>query len=174
MKITISGLPGSGTTTIANNLASELGYKLISAGEVFRELARSKGQSLEGFSKMAEQDPEIDQYIDKLQKEKAGKEDNVVVEGRLSGWMIDDALKVFVFANPEVRYARIAGRENKSIKIAREETIRREEYERRRYSKFYGVNYDDWSIYNLLIDSGYFEAKKIVKIIKWAVEQKNK
>ena len=172
MRITISGLPGSGTTTIANSLASELNYKLISAGEVFRELARSRGQSLENFSKIAEQDPEIDQYIDKLQKEKAEKEENVVVEGRLSGWMINNALKVFIFANPEVRYARIAGRENKDVKIAREETIRREEYERRRYTKFYGINYDDWSIYNLVIDSGCFEAKKIVKIIKWAVELK--
>ena len=51
MKITISGLPGSGTTTVAKLLAERLGYKLISAGDVFRKLAMERGMTLEEFSK---------------------------------------------------------------------------------------------------------------------------
>jgi cytidylate kinase len=173
MRITISGLPGSGTTTVARMLASQLDYRLISAGEIFRELARKKNYSLEQFSKIAEKDSEIDTYIDRMQKEMAEKEENVVVEGRLSGWMIEDAFKVFIFADHNARFSRIARRESKDINQARDETLRREEYERRRYRKFYGINIDDWSIYHLILNSGYFEAGRIVDIILNAISSGN-
>jgi cytidylate kinase len=170
MKITISGLPGSGTTTVAKIVASELGYKLISAGEIFRELAKQRGYSLEEFSRIAEQDSEIDLYIDRMQKEMAEKARNAVIEGRLSGWMIDNAFKVFLFADQELRVSRIAGRESKNISLAREEVLKREEYERRRYAKFYGIDIDDWSIYHIIINSGYFDAKSIADIILKAIK----
>ncbi|HID43956.1 MAG TPA: cytidylate kinase [Archaeoglobaceae archaeon] len=170
MRITISGLAGAGTTTVAKMLASKLDYILISAGEIFREMAKKRNCSLEQFSKIAENDSEIDLYIDRMQKELAEKEDNAVVEGRLSGWMIEDAFKVFIFAEPDIRYSRIAKREHKDINQAREETVKREKYERRRYKKFYGIDIDDWSIYHLILNSGYFEAEEIVEIILKAVE----
>lgn len=175
MKITISGLPGSGTTTVAKILASKLNYKLISAGEVFRQLAREKGYSLEEFSKYAESSPDIDLYIDKLQKELAEKEENAIVEGRLSGWMIKDAdLKVWIFANEDIRYARVAKREGKDIVEIRKKTKSREEYEKSRYRKFYGIDIDDWSIYHLIINSGHFDAESIAEIILKAVERISK
>ncbi len=88
MKITISGPPGSGTTTAAKIVAKKLGLKLISAGDVFRQLAAKKGMTVEEFSQYAEENPEIDRLIDHTQKEMAEKEKDVVVEGRLSGWFI--------------------------------------------------------------------------------------
>ena len=166
MKITISGLPGSGTTTVAKLLAKKLNLKLISAGEIFRELAAKKGMTLVEFGKYAEKNPEIDLLIDKAQKEMAEKEENAVVEGRLSGYMIKNAdLKVWLFADAEIRYERIAKRENKDISIVRSETKRREEIEKRRYEKFYSIDINDWSIYDLIINSGKFDAEKIVEII---------
>ncbi|RLI74839.1 cytidylate kinase [Archaeoglobales archaeon] len=166
MKITISGLPGSGTTTVARILAKKLNLKLISAGEIFRQLAAKKGMTLEEFGKYAENNPEIDLLIDKTQKELAEKEEDTVVEGRLSGYMIKNPdLKVWLFADAEVRYERIAKREGKDIAIVRSETKKREELERRRYEKFYSINVDDWSVYDLAINSGRFDAKRIVEIV---------
>jgi cytidylate kinase len=170
MKITISGLPGSGTTTVARLLAEKLGYKLISAGEVFRRLAMERGMTLEEFSRYAEDNPEIDLYIDKMQRELAEREDNVVVEGRLSGWMIKDAFKVWIYADPEIRYERIAKREGIELSRARVETKRREELERRRYKKFYSIDIDDISIYHIAINSGLFKPEEIVEIILKAFE----
>jgi len=166
MKITISGLPGSGTTTVARILAKKLNLKLISAGEIFRQLAAKKGMTLEEFGKYAENNPEIDLLIDKTQKELAEKEEDVVVEGRLSGYMVKNPnLKVWLFADAEVRYERIAKREGKDIAIVRSETKKREELERRRYEKFYSINVDDWSVYDLAINSGRFDAERIVEIV---------
>ncbi len=170
MRVTISGPPGSGTTTVARLLAEKLGFKLISAGEIFRKLAADRGMTLEEFSKYAESNPDIDFYIDKLQKEMAEREDNVVVEGRLSGWMVKDAFKVWIYASPEVRYRRIAQREGKDIARVKNETKRREELEKRRYKKFYSIDLDDISIYHIAINSEHFKPEEIVEIILKALE----
>ncbi len=172
MRITISGLPGSGTSTVAKVIASKLDYSLISAGEIFRELARKRGYTLEEFGRIAEQDSEIDLYIDRLQKERAEKARNAVIEGRLSGWMVKDSFKVFLFADRESRVSRISKRENKDIYVAREETINREKDEERRYSKFYGIDVKDWSIYHVILNSAYFDPETIAGIIYKAVEAK--
>jgi len=173
MKITISGPPGSGTTTIAKIVSRKLNLKLISAGEIFRQLASQRGMTLEEFGRYAEEHPEIDTLIDRTQKELAEKEANAVVEGRLSGWMVKNAdLKVWIFADAEVRYRRIAQRERKDVSIIRQETKLREETEKRRYKKFYGIDIDDWSIYDLIVNSARFSAEEIAELIIRASEFK--
>jgi cytidylate kinase len=172
MKITISGLPGSGTTTIARILASKLEYKLVSAGEIFRQLAKEKGYTLEEFSKYAESNSEIDSYVDRIQKEMAEKEKNVIVEGRLSGWIVNAQLKIWIFADEKIRASRVAKREGKDIARVKQETRKREEYEKRRYKKFYGIDVDNLDIYHLIINSGHFDAESIAEIILRAVETK--
>ncbi len=173
MKITISGLPGSGTTTVAKIVSKKLGLKLISAGEIFRQLAAQRGMTVEEFGKYAEEHPEIDTLIDKTQREMAEKEDNAVIEGRLSGWMVKNAdLKVWIFADAEVRYKRIAKREGKDLAVVRQQTKMREEIEKRRYQKFYSIDLDDWSIYDLIINSTKFEAEEIAELIVKAAEFK--
>ncbi len=171
MKITISGPPGSGKTTVAKILSEKLGIKLISVGSVFRQLATEKKMSLEEFSKFAEGNPEVDVMIDKMQKEMAEKEEKAIIEGRLSGWMVKDAkLRVYIFADAEVRYGRIAKREGREINEVRRETKLREEIEKRRYQKFYGIDVDDWKIYDLIVNSTRISAEKIAEIILKAVE----
>ena len=170
MKITISGPPGSGTTTVAKKLSEKLGIPLISAGEVFRQLAMEKGMTLEEFSKLAETDPKIDNLVDQRQKELSNQYDSGIFEGRLSGWMIDADLKVWIYCRPEVRYERIAKRENKPIEVVRAETKLREESERSRYLKIYGIDIDDLSIYHLAVNSEKFNPDEIVEIILKALE----
>ncbi len=170
MRITISGLPGSGTTTVAKILAEKLGFPLISAGEVFRRLADEKNMSLEQFSRYAEMNPEIDKLIDSKQKEEALKHENVVVEGRLSGWMVPADLKVWIYCDERIRYERVAGRERKPLDVVKNETRLREEIEKRRYLKIYGIDIEDKNIYHLMINSGKFDANQIVDIILKAME----
>ena len=173
MKITISGPPGSGTTTVAKIVAQKLGLKLISAGDVFRQLAAKKGMTVEEFSQYAEENPEIDNLIDQTQKEMAEKEKDVVVEGRLSGWFVKNAdLKVWIFADPEIRYSRIAKREGKDLAAVRQKTKLREELEKRRYWKFYSIDIDNWTIYDLVINSASFDAEGVADLILKAVEIK--
>ncbi|AIY91267.1 (d)CMP kinase [Geoglobus acetivorans] len=170
MRITISGPPGSGTTTVARKLSEKLGYPVISAGEVFRKLAREHGMSLEEFSKYAENNPDIDNLIDKRQREEALRYENVVVEGRLSGWMVPADLKVWIYCDKEIRIQRIARREKKPVEVVRNETEIREELEKRRYLKIYGIDIEDRSLYHIMINSARFTADQIAEMIFRAVE----
>ena len=112
MRITVSGLPGSGTTSLARYLADLLHTDLISAGEVFRHMAQEHGMELAEFGRLAESDPSFDRLIDDRQKEIALAYDNIIVEGRLSGWFVPEAdLKIWLNAPLECRVARIQNRD---------------------------------------------------------------
>src|SRR5512137_1450267 len=67
MRITVSGLPGSGTTSLSRYLAERHGFSLISAGEVFRQLAKEHAMELADFGRLAEDDPSYDRMIDARQ-----------------------------------------------------------------------------------------------------------
>lgn len=171
MKITLSGLPGSGTTTIASFLSEKTGMQIISAGIAFRELAREIGLSLEEFGKFAEADTSIDKLIDEKQKEIAMGQDNIIVEGRLTGYMVNSDFKVWVKAPLEIRSKRVAKREKKNEKLAFEEIKKRENCDFRRYEKFYQIDLNDMSIYDLIIDSSKWKPESIAEIILFALNE---
>ena len=143
-----------------------MGLKYLSMGQIFRELAKEKGMTLSEFSKHAESDKNIDFEIDAKQKEYA-KEGNIVIEGRLSGHVIDDAdLKIWLSASLEERIKRIIGRENRDYNDVLEETKIREMSEKKRYYKYYQMDIDDLSKYDVVINTEKWNAEEIVEIIK--------
>jgi cytidylate kinase len=100
MRITISGLPGSGTTTLGRLLADRYNCEYVSAGEVFRSMAAECSLSLTEFGSLCEKDPGVDKLIDERQRIIALRSDMIVAEGRLSGWMIPEAdIKIWLFAS---------------------------------------------------------------------------
>lgn len=165
MLITVSGLPGSGTTTVSNLLASYYDMEMVSAGEVFRTLAKERGMTLAEFGVLAENDDSIDLLIDKRQKEIAVTRDNIILEGRLAGYMAPHALKVWIKAPVEVRVQRIVARENTSFDQALRETLEREASEALRYHEIHGIDITDFSVYDLIIDSSRWDQFQIVSIL---------
>ena len=167
--IAISGPPGTGTTTIAKSLAKKLNMKYANAGMIFRELAREYGMSLMEFQDYALKHPEIDEEIDRRSIEllKAG---GYVVEGRLAAHMavranISETLKVYLKASEEARAKRVAKREGIPIEEALKHVKERAKKERDRYLRIYGLDVDDISIYDLVIDTTYLDPETIVEII---------
>jgi cytidylate kinase len=170
MKITVSGPPGSGTTTLARSIAEKHGFELISAGEMFREVAKERGLSIAEFGELAEKDVTIDALIDVRQKETAKGRDNIVVEGRLSGWMVEDAdLRVWLNAPIACRAKRIATRDGMDEYTAREATLRREESERTRYRNYYRIEIDDLSPYHLVMNSELWSGEALAAIVGLAM-----
>jgi len=168
--LTVSGLPGSGSTTVSELLAEHYGIDLISAGVVFRNLAKERGMSLAEFGALAESDASIDVMIDERQQELADTRNNIILEGRLAGHMADKALKVWIKAPLDVRVERIAGRENASYDQVLDETIKRETSEAIRYKEIYGIDIGDLSIYDIIIDSNSWDQFRIVKILAAAID----
>lgn len=170
MLITVSGLPGSGTTTVSNLLARHYGMEMISAGEVFRTLAKERGVTLAEFGELAENDDSIDLQIDQRQQEIAATRDNIILEGRLAGHMAPHALKVWIKAPVEVRVQRIVGRESTSFDQAMKETLEREASEALRYREIHGIDISDLSAYDLVIDSSRWDQFQIAHILSSCID----
>ena len=165
--ISIAGLHGTGKTTTAQILAKSLGLRHVSAGYLFRETARERGVSLSELSLEASGKDELDRLVDDRTKKEAGKGE-VVLDGLLSAWMAgeDADLKFFLFASDNVRLSRIAGRDRCSLSEAKEATLMREELERGRFKRFYGVDIDDHSIYDLLLNTGLLSPEGNAQVLE--------
>lgn len=168
--LTISGLPGSGTTTVSRLLSEKYGLGMISAGEVFRSLAKEYGMTLAEFGELAESDDSIDIKIDERQKEIANTRDNIILEGRLAGHMAEKALKVWIKASVNTRVERIVSRESGSFEDKLNETIEREASEAIRYKMIHGIEINDLSVYDLVIDSEKWDQFQITNIISCAID----
>ena len=166
MIITIGGLAGTGTTTLAQVLSEKLNVPYISAGFIFREMAAERGMSVLEFSEFAEGNDEIDKEIDKRQAEKAKSTDNLILEGRLSAFFVDNAdLRICLMTPFDVRSKRIAERENKSVDVAKSEIIIREESEDLRYKEIHNIDISNMEIYDLIINTDSFDPESISEII---------
>ena len=172
MRITVSGPPGSGTTTLAEALSSRFDLEHVSSGDVFRSMARERDLSLAEFGRVAEQDPEIDREIDERQTEIGHENDDIVLEGRLSGWMVEGAdLRVWLDAPVEVRAERVAEREGQTPEEARDEIKEREASESKRYQEIHGIDIDDLSIYDLVVDTSTWDQEGVADVVTAAVER---
>ncbi|MGM0770650.1 MAG: (d)CMP kinase [Halobacteriota archaeon] len=170
MLLTISGLPGSGTTTVGKLLAVNYSVGMVSAGDVFRDLAREHRMTLAEFGSLAESDPSIDIEIDKRQSEIAKNSDGLILEGRLAGHMAENALKVWIKAPMEVRVGRVVEREGSSFDVRMEETLEREASEALRYKDIHSIDINDLSIYDIVIDSSRWDQFAIKDILMQAID----
>jgi CMP/dCMP kinase len=156
--ITISGLPGSGTSTLSRMLAAHTGWTYLNTGAVFRQLAQEAGVTLPEFGRRAEADADIDRQLDARMLQLAdAAEVGCVLEGRLMGWMAHrhqlPALKVWLDATPTTRVGRVASRDGQDLLRAEVEIEERERSERLRYLLHHDIDLADTSIYDLILDS---------------------
>lgn len=173
MIIAISGKAGSGKSTVARLLASKLGLRHYSIGDIMREMAREKGMTLVELNKKAETDITIDEELDGRLK-KFGKGDNFVIDGRLTAFFIPYAdVKIFLDADEEVRAGRImkdkrAVEKGEDLRQTLENVKLREASEKKRYRQYYGVDYHDKKLYDFVVDTTNLGAEDVVReIIKF-------
>jgi predicted cytidylate kinase len=172
--ITISGTPGSGKSTVAELLEDKLGIKYIYSGMIFREMAKKYKMSLEEFGKYCENDSKIDRELDDKQLEILRKGD-VILEGRLAGWLAHlnkiPAFKVSIDTDLGTRAKRIVKREKGDVEKRKKEILKREKSEALRYKKYYDIDLENSSIYDIVIDSGDKTPEEIVAMILEKIEK---
>ncbi|MBI4152034.1 AAA family ATPase [Candidatus Woesearchaeota archaeon] len=182
MIITISGMPGSGKSTVAKILQQKLSAERIYVGGLRRNLAREKGMTLAELNAYAQTHPETDVDIDQKVAAEARALDHggkiIIVEGRTQFHFLPESLKVFIKVDIDVGAERIwKDLQSSATKQERNEgTIRsseemkrrtreREEEDARRYLKYYGIDHREESQYDLVLDSTSQSAEQIAEKI---------
>ena len=178
MRITISGKAGSGKSTVAKLLSEKLKLRHYSIGDLMRAMASEKGMSLIELNKIAEKDKSIDLELDSKLKEMGKAKDNFVVDGRLTAFFIPNAdARVFLETDDKIRAERILKdkrehEKSRDINEMIEKINKREESERKRYKKYYGADYSDKKLYNLVINTTKLGPNEVVEKIMKFVEKK--
>jgi predicted cytidylate kinase len=166
--ITVSGKPGSGKSTVAELLHEKLGISYVYSGMIFRQTAKEYKMNLEDFGKYCEKNSKVDKELDEKQV-KILKKGNVILEGRLAGWLAYknniSSFKIFIDADLKTRVNRIVKRESGDLEKRKKELIERERSESARYKKYYDIDLDDKSIYDLVVDSADKTPEEIVNLI---------
>lgn len=182
MIITISGTPGSGKSTVAQQLAELLGWERIYVGGMRRELAKQKGLTLEELNQYALTHPETDVDVDKEVAKNAkmlhaqGK--NLIVEGRVQYHFLPDSFKIYLKADINEAAKRIwHDLQKEKTKLQRNEgnyasaedlkkhLWEREENDAQRYKQYYGLDHRKEDNYDFVLDTTHLTPEEVVKKI---------
>jgi cytidylate kinase len=163
MIITISGVPGSGKTTAGKIVAQKLDMRFYSIGGLRAKMAEERGLTIDELNAIGEKDHTTDTDVDAYQKNLGETEDHIMIEGRLSWHFIPHSFKIFLSCDPDEAARRIflarkeGGRRDEpdyaDAVEARRQLDERMASDARRYQAIYGVNYQDESHYDLVVDT---------------------
>jgi len=157
--IVINGDLGSGKSTIARLIAERTGLPFVSIGDLYRQIAESRGMSALELNLHAERDEEIDRYVDELQRKMADSAEQMVVDSRLAWVFFREAFKVHLITEPAVAAARVLSRpadkveSYASLAEATSSLQVRSESERQRFIRTYGVDKSRLRNYDMICDT---------------------
>ena len=166
--IVISGDLGSGKSTVSRELARRLGVRRVSVGDLYRQMAQSRGMSALQLNLHAELDDAVDGYVDQLQQEIAKSDEQLVVDGRLAWFFFTDAFKVHLITDPLVAASRVLSRPPDEVEAysslaeAKERLANRSESERIRFLTRYGADKNRLRNYDLVCDTSRAPSDEVV------------
>jgi cytidylate kinase len=174
--VCISGMAGTGKSTLAKKLAERYDLKYYSGGDALKELAAAEGydpssngwwESPEGLSFLdkREQNPEFDKAVDnKLLK--YAQQGRVLLDSWTMPWLLKTGFKIWLIASVEKRVERIAERD----KLSKEEALQvLEEKERKTkfiYKKLYDFSLgEDLQPFDLILDTNNLNAGEVFQTL---------
>ena len=178
VRVTISGHPGSGTSTLVNSLSQSLNWEKLNGGQIFRDMAEEQGLSLEEFGHKCKEDESVDQTLDKLLVDTMISQDSPeIVESRLSGWWAYknnlQCPRIWVDVSEEVRAERVVNREGGSIDLQLNLIRERMNSDASRYMQFYGLDINSHVPYTYVIDSDQKDAEEVLRDVLKHLEEYN-
>lgn len=171
MKITLSGMAGSGKSTIGKFVADKLACEFISVGSWSREFAQHEfGMDINEFQDYCSKHPEIDQHIDAQMSKDCNAKSQAVIDYRLGFHFIEDAFHVFLDVSQEIAYRRINKAARSNEKTERSDINKRNKDMQERFRKQYNVDIFDKANYHLVLDTEYLTPDEIVSKVMAALE----
>ena len=166
-KITISGHPGSGTSTLVKGICQSKGWSSLNGGDIFRQEAKNRGLSLSEFEKICAEDETVDRSLDEILKSHILDSDGFdVLESRLCGWWaynLDvDCVRLWLHASEEARAERVVMREGLSLDVAIANNKQRTAVDKARFEEMYGLNPEDGTPYTHIVDASNLNVEEVL------------
>ena len=174
--VCISGMAGTGKSTLAKKLARKYKLKYCSGGDALKELAKAEGynpssrgwwESPEGLSflKKREKNLKFDKAVDDKLLEYA-QQGNVLLDSWAMPWLLKKGFKIWLVASKEKRAERIANRDKIPIKEALQALKEKEERTKSIYKKLYGFKLgEDFEPFNLVLDTDNLGAEEVFQVL---------
>lgn len=170
--ITITGDHASGQGTLSNNLKERLGYEIYRNGQYVRQLATQNGMSITEFQVYLNEHPDLDRQVENSAKEYASTRDNLIIDAKLGWYAIPESFKIYLKVDIDVAVKRAYEDQSRkssepfaSMEEAREKILYRHAEETKRWIEEYGVNRDDMSNYDLVLDTTKLNPTEVCNIV---------
>ncbi len=175
MHITLTGNLGSGKSTLSKILEADYGYEIFSTGKVIRKIAEEHGLSVLEMNELMNKDPKYDHEIDdttaRISRENPDK--SILFDSRLAWHFVEKSFKVFLSVSLDVAANRVKADASRgevesyaTLEDAKQNLKKRAETEDVRYKELYGIEYFNYSNYNLVLDSTDCAPEILARILK--------
>jgi CMP/dCMP kinase len=172
IRIAISSHSGCGNTTATDNVGRTLRLDVVNY--TFRDLAKELEIQFEEIQRRAGESRIFD-FLTDLKLMRSSLRPRVVVGSRLAGWLVNADLRVWLHAPLEARAKRIYQRErdkHASYESVLYRTLQRDEQNRKRYLEVYGIDINDRSDFDIIINTEKLTAEQVSSLIvaaaRWA------
>ena len=174
--ICISGMAGTGKSTLSKKLAEKYHLSCYSGGDALKELANAEGydasrqgwwESPEGLKFLNERasDPKFDEAVDAKLIEYA-QHGNVLLDSWTMPWLLKEGFKIWLLASPEKRAARVAERDKITFDEALKVLKEKEDRTKAIYKKLYGFALgEDLSPFDLILDTDNLSADQVFEVL---------
>jgi cytidylate kinase len=154
------------------NVGRTLDLKVVNY--TFRDLAADIGVSFEEIHDRSQLNRSFD-YLTDLNQIRLSLQPKVVVGSRLAAWLVNADLRVWLQASLEERAKRIFRREvdkGLTYESVLYRTLQRDEQNRKRYLQLYGIDSNDRSDFDIIINTEKLTAEQVSSLIiaaaRWA------
>jgi len=174
--VCISGMAGTGKSTLSKRLAKKYELKYYSGGDALKELAKDQGynsssrgwwESPEGLSflEKREKNFKFDKAVDDKLLEYA-QQGHVLLDSWTMPWLLKTGFKIWLVASVEKRAERIAKRDkipiNEALRVLKEKEARTKAI----YKKLYGFALgEDFEPFNLVLDTDALNAEGVFQVL---------
>ena len=165
-KVTISGHPGSGTSTLVEGLSKHFSWTSINGGQIFRNEAKERNMTLAEFGKLCSDDETVDLTLDEKLRAHILDNSTNIIESRLAGWwaykLKSDCVRIWLNVSEQERARRVTIREGTTRYEAISANKARLLVDNERYQKMYGLTPDDPTPYTHIIDATGITAEEVL------------
>lgn len=177
----ISGMAGTGKSTLAKRLAGKYGLKYYSGGDALKALAAEEGydtssrgfwESPEGlkFLNRREKDSRFDKAVDEKLIEYT-KNGDVLLDSWTMPWLMSSGFKIWLLASEEKRAERVAKRDKLTVAEASRMLKEKEAKTKAIYKQLYGFNLgEDFKPFDLVLDTDNLNAAEVFQVLCNVIE----